>query len=281
TTPLNTAPGVWYTVQGIGGMMTADLCGANFDTKIGIFTGACGNLTCVQGNDDDTGTNGATACGGSFVTQSPTSWLGLTGTTYYIYVTAYQTNTGTFNLTLSSVPGTSVVVAITTDNNPEQLSWEITNASSVVVASGSPSVANGVDEQTVLVSATPVEACYGFRLFDSFGDGIANGGWELRTTDRGLLLRDDFAMRSPSPSATPANPNYTQHSICLPAGPGNIAPTECGIFNNALDNKVYANKVIGASNYQFEFSDPDAGFIRRIARPYNYVHFWDMVSNPL
>src|SRR5690606_17874222 len=37
----------------------------------------------------------------------------------------------------------------------------------------------------------------------------------------------------------------------------------------------------GASNYQFEFSDPDAGFLRRIARPYNYVHFWDMVSNPL
>src|SRR5690606_31126521 len=94
-------------------------------------------------------------------------------------------------------------------------------------------------------------------------------------------LRDDFSSGSQSPSASPANPNYTQHSICLPAGPGNIAPTECGIFNNALDNKVYANKVIGASNYQFEFSDPDAGFIRRIARPYNYVHFWDMVSTPL
>ncbi|MBX2984122.1 MAG: T9SS type A sorting domain-containing protein, partial [Flavobacteriales bacterium] len=93
---------------------------------------------------------------------------------------------------------------------------------------------------------------------------------------------DDFASGSVSPAVPSANPNYgSSHSFCLPTGPANIAPTECGIFNNALGNKVYANKVIGASNYQFEFSDPDAGFMRRIARPYNYVHFWDMVTNPL
>src|SRR5690606_37544538 len=73
TTALNTAPGVWYTVEGINGMMTASLCGASFDTKIGIFTGTCGALTCVQGNDDDTGTNGAGVCGGG--TRSSTSWL--------------------------------------------------------------------------------------------------------------------------------------------------------------------------------------------------------------
>src|SRR5690606_34616459 len=99
--------------------------------------------------------------------------------------------------------------------------------------------------------------------------------------DGKVLLGDDFANGSRSPTAIPANASYTQHSFCLPTGPANIAPTECGIFNNALGNKVYANKVIGASNYQFEFSDPDAGFMRRIARPYNYVHFWDMVTNPL
>src|SRR5690606_35888755 len=131
--------------------------------------------------------------------------------------------------------------------------------------------------------------CYIFLLSDGYGDGLCcnngNGYWELRTPQGGLLLRDLFDASvdgNSSPAPVPANPNYGfGHSICLPAGPGNIAPTECGIFNNALDNKVYANKVVGASNYQFEFSDPDAGFIRRIARPYNYVHFWDMVSTPL
>ncbi|MBX2984165.1 MAG: choice-of-anchor J domain-containing protein, partial [Flavobacteriales bacterium] len=220
TTDLSTAPGVWYTVQGIGGMMTADLCGASFDTKIGIFTGSCGSLTCLIGNDDDTGIDGANMCGGGFVTQSSTSWVGYIGTTYYIYVTGFSTNSGTFNLTLSSVPGTSVVVAITTDNSPSDLSWEITDSGSNVVATGGPTVANGLDQQAVLISSTPAVGCYGFKLMDSFGDGITNGGWELRSTDGKLLLRDDFASGSVSPASPSANPNYgSSHSFCLPAGP--------------------------------------------------------------
>jgi hypothetical protein len=44
---------------------------------------------------------------------------------------------------------------------------------------------------------------------------------------------------------------------------------------------VYCNKVPGATKYQFEFSDPDAGFIRRLALSTNYVHFGDMVASPL
>ncbi len=178
--------------------------------------------------------------------------------------------------------GNQVEVRITTDNNASQLSWEITNASNVVIASGAPIQNNSVVNETVCLGSTPTSACYGFRLMDSFGDGIANGGWELRTTDGKLLLRDDFAGGFASPALPAANPSYgSAHSFCLPAGPANIAPTECGIFNNLLGNKVYANKVIGAANYQFEFSDPDAGFFRRIARPYNYVLFGDMVTNPL
>src|SRR5690606_16939961 len=117
---------------------------------------------------------------------------------------------------------------------------------------------------------------------DSFGDGITGGGWELQSTNGKVLVRDDVSTGSSSPASVRLNPNYgSAHEFCRPAGPANIAPTECGIMNNALGNKVYANKVLGAANYQFEFSDPDAGFIRRIARPYNYVHFWDMVSTPL
>src|SRR5690606_16560665 len=100
--------------------------------------------------------------------------------------------------------------------------------------------------ESICIGEAPVSSCYQFHLYDSFGDGITGGSWELRTPEGGLLLRDDFADGYESPSSTPLNPNYSNHSICLPAGPGNIAPTECGIFNNALDNKVYANKVIGA-----------------------------------
>ncbi|MBZ0204774.1 MAG: choice-of-anchor J domain-containing protein [Flavobacteriales bacterium] len=280
TTSLSTGPGVWYTVQGIGGMMTADLCGASYDTKIGIFTGTCGSLTCLQGNDDDLGTNGAGVCGGG--TRSSTSWVGYIGTTYYIYVTGFSTNSGTFNLTMNSVPGVSAVVAINTDSDPGQLSWEFTNASNTVIATGGPTVANGLDQQTVLLSATPVVACYGFKLMDSFGDGILGGNWQLRTTGGKVLLGDDFAGGADSPSTTPQYWAYgTHHGICLPEGPANIAPTECGIMNNTLLNKVYCNKVTGATKYQFEFADPDAGYIRRIARNRNYIVFQEMQAVPL
>ncbi|MEO7080798.1 MAG: T9SS type A sorting domain-containing protein, partial [Flavobacteriales bacterium] len=176
------------------------------------------------------------------------------------------------------VGGNMAVINITTDSNPGQLGWSISNESMAVVASGAPTAANTTVSTTVFLPGS----CYSFVLTDNFGDGIVNGGWEIRTTTGKLLLRDDFASGSVSPATPAANPSYgTGHSFCLPEGPANIAPTECGIFNNLLGNKVYANKVTGAANYQFEFSDPDAGFMRRIARPYNYVHFWDMVTNPL
>ncbi|MGB3525774.1 MAG: GEVED domain-containing protein, partial [Flavobacteriales bacterium] len=187
---------------------------------------------------------------------------------------------------LLDVGGEGVVVNIMTDDNPGDLDWFIFDAADDFVASG-----GGYTQANTLISeqhclSTENGNCFKFLLVDGFGDGICcangNGYWELRTPTGGLLLRDLFEGGDASPSSSPANPNYGfGHNICLPAGPANIAPTECGLFNNMLGNKVYANKVTGASNYQFEFSDPDAGFMRRIARPYNYVHFWDMVTNPL
>ncbi|MEO7080465.1 MAG: fibronectin type III domain-containing protein, partial [Flavobacteriales bacterium] len=180
--------------------------------------------------------------------------------------------------------GNEVVVIINTDGNAEHITWEVVDANNAVITTGGLTAgqSNMQVTETACLGSTPAVACYGFRLMDSFGDGIAGGGWELRTTGGKLLLRDEFASGSASPATPSANPSYgSAHSFCLPAGPANIAPTECGIFDNLLGNKVYANKVTGAANYQFEFSDPDAGFMRRIARPYNYVHFWDMVTNPL
>jgi hypothetical protein len=181
--------------------------------------------------------------------------------------------------------GNEVVVNITVDYNALDLSWQITDAGNVVIASEALTMAddNTNYSRTVCLGSSPADACYGFKLMDSYGDGLSGmGNWELRTTSGKVLLRDDFATGSSTPPATPASPAYgSVHSFCLPEGPANIAATECGIFNNQQGNKVYCNKVTGATQYQFEFSDPDAGFIRRIVRTTNYVTFWDMVSNPL
>lgn len=51
-TTFGTAPGVWYTFTGDGQTTTISLCGSSYDTKIGVFSGACTGLTCVTGNDD-------------------------------------------------------------------------------------------------------------------------------------------------------------------------------------------------------------------------------------
>ena len=47
------SPGVWYKFTGTGGLIEASLCnGVSGDTQISIWTGACGSLMCVEGNDD-------------------------------------------------------------------------------------------------------------------------------------------------------------------------------------------------------------------------------------
>jgi hypothetical protein len=91
-TSLNTAPGLWYRITGTGDNVTASLAGSAYDTKIGVFTGSCGALTCVTGNDDFGGL------------QSQVTFSGVAGTDYYIYVTGFQTQAGAFTLTMTCVP---------------------------------------------------------------------------------------------------------------------------------------------------------------------------------
>ncbi|NOT51988.1 MAG: T9SS type A sorting domain-containing protein [Chitinophagaceae bacterium] len=91
-TTLNTAGGVWYTFVGNGAPNTISTCtGTAYDSKIGVFSGSCGSLICVTGNDD--------ACG----LQSSVTFTANTGTTYYVLVTGFGSATGAFTLTRTSV----------------------------------------------------------------------------------------------------------------------------------------------------------------------------------
>ncbi len=99
-TGASVGPDVWYTIVGNGGNITASLCGSDYDTKIEIYTGSCGSLSCVVDNDD--------FCG----LQSQVNWASANGVTYYIRVHGFSGASGayTLNVTCStpacSPPGT-------------------------------------------------------------------------------------------------------------------------------------------------------------------------------
>ncbi|MFN8698658.1 MAG: T9SS type A sorting domain-containing protein, partial [Flavobacteriales bacterium] len=84
-----TANGVWYRYAGNDQTVTASLCGSGYDSRISIYTGSCGTLTCVAGNDD--------ACG----LQSEVSFNAFAGDDYYIMVHGFGGSTGTFTLNIT------------------------------------------------------------------------------------------------------------------------------------------------------------------------------------
>jgi hypothetical protein len=87
----NYSPGVWYSFTGSGGVTTVSLCGSGYDTQLAVLTGSCGLFTCQSYNDD--------GCGA----QSQVTFASAAGTTYYVYVHGYGSNSGTFNLSLTCV----------------------------------------------------------------------------------------------------------------------------------------------------------------------------------
>ncbi len=179
--------------------------------------------------------------------------------------------------------GQSVQVMLNLDASPAQTSWVLYDAFFFPVGSGGPYTpgdANTVNTTRVCLPTT-YGNCYYFFLFDQAGDGLAGGGWQLLDGDNKSVLKDDGVFTTQSPSTTPAYPGYFAHEFCLPLGPSPIQADECNVFNNYLNNKVYTTPVFGAMFYQFEFANPNAGWIRRINLPRNWVKFGEMVSNPL
>ena len=103
-TSAGTAGAVWYSYVGInsndagaaagstGDEVTLDLSLSTFDTKIRVFTGVCGDLTCLDGDDD-----------GGAGTTSLLTFTATVGTEYYILVHGFSANAGAYTLDVSCV----------------------------------------------------------------------------------------------------------------------------------------------------------------------------------
>jgi hypothetical protein len=92
-----TAPAVWYSIQGTDEIVQVSLI-ADFDTQLSIYKGtslSCDALSCVATNDDS---------------QVPGKSSILTeqlerGTTYYILVHGFGSNSGDFVLEVATLEG--------------------------------------------------------------------------------------------------------------------------------------------------------------------------------
>lgn len=96
-----TSPGVWYSFVGTGDFVQLNTCGgSNFDTKLSVYEGGCGGLTCVTANDDFFG------CGSNL--QSQVDFCSEPGVTYHVLVHGSNvvagSDTGTFTLAYNCFP---------------------------------------------------------------------------------------------------------------------------------------------------------------------------------
>ncbi len=143
-------PGRWYSVTGDGGQFTASLCGSSYDTQIAVFTGGCGALTCVAGNDDDCGL------------QSSTTWATTNGTPYLIFVHGYNGATGSFTFSLTCVA--ACTPAITNDDCAGALPVTINSGACVSVQNGNNNCATppATNPSCFSIFATPLDVWYTF-----------------------------------------------------------------------------------------------------------------------
>jgi hypothetical protein len=91
------AADVWYSVQGSGQQLYATTCTDNtainggYDTQLSVFSGSCGQLQCIGGNDDDNSSGTCNLKSGVRFSATP-------GTSYLIMVHGYSSSRGDFAL---------------------------------------------------------------------------------------------------------------------------------------------------------------------------------------
>ena len=116
--------GVFYSIVGTGNSITLSLCSAstNFDTELFLFTGTCGNYTCVRGNDDVT----CSAHAGSSAITFPS----VLGVKYLVFVSGYRNNQGRFVLgTSCAQPPVPTITALSPASGPTGITVTLSGTS--------------------------------------------------------------------------------------------------------------------------------------------------------
>lgn len=150
-----TAPGLWYSIVGDGSTITVSTCGtATFDTKISVYGGSCGNLSCIAGGDD------APGCADN---SSEVSFPSFAGVNYFVLVHAYEDQFGTFTLTTSCAPTCAPVEANDECANATIIEPSGIGACEPSSGDNSCAFATGVENPPCDPFASIVDIWYGFN----------------------------------------------------------------------------------------------------------------------
>jgi len=169
--------GVWYKLVGNGAQVTLSLCGSAYDTKVHVYTGTCGTLSCLVSNDDN-----AVACP-SATTRSQVVFNANVGTDYYILVSGFGSSTGAFSMSLTCLCGPALGAP-----------WTVTN----IGASNGGAIENVCDGTTDIKATnygSPTNDVQTYAWQQMCGNGfikaklenVTNGGWG------GLMFRENSA----------------------------------------------------------------------------------------
>jgi surface protein len=159
---------------------------------------------------------------------------------------------------------TNLVLEFDTDANASQISWEIRYSGTGVLAQSGAGLPNSVNSLTV--GTCLPNGCFYLRVLDSGGDGIAGGGYILRTTTGSRRIIDNRGnFNSGAVSAVINNGGF-----CLPLGGDKLIFTSCDKMDWVSNQFIVAepNPAVSAqfgvtnttSGYQFWWFDPNGTY---------------------
>ncbi|MBX2928523.1 MAG: hypothetical protein KF852_11855, partial [Saprospiraceae bacterium] len=154
--------GIWFTFVGTGQLTTVSTAGSNFNTQLNIYTGTCGALSCVAG-DDDSGPG----------TTSEVVFCAASGVTYYIYLDSdVALPAGTYSISVNCVPVAPSIATcqsnITTGTDPGLCT---ASESFSAIATGCP-----VPTITYAIGMTTITSPYNFPVGTTTVNVTASNG---------------------------------------------------------------------------------------------------------
>lgn len=224
--------GVWYKFTGDGSDVTITTCGpTQVDTRMAVYGGACGTLTCITGNEDNE--ECATADYSSEVLFSTTD-----GAEYFVLVYAYgSSDTVSFNIAMSCVVPCS---PSTTNDNC---------STAVALTVGTPLASNNTCSTPTSGVAYPSCGSQFATYYDTWYTFNSGSNTTLEVSLTGASASTGFILYSGNCGGT-----FTPVSgSCVVAG---TATNVTVVANTNYHVRVYTNGAAGRGNFTLTVKPP-------------------------